>query len=72
MDEYDESMAVLAAAEACTTISSGSSNIVYVRVGPISGQACPTCGRRVPMTGAERTRRWRAKNKPVPWIEEAQ
>ena len=27
----------------------------------ISGKACPACGRKVPMTGAERQRKWRAR-----------
>ena len=29
--------------------------------GLVPGQPCPTCGRKVPMTGAERQRRWRAR-----------
>lgn len=32
-------------------------------VWPISGQPCPTCGRRVPMTGAERQRKYRERQK---------
>ena len=27
----------------------------------VSGEPCPTCGRRVPMTGAERQRKWRER-----------
>ena len=33
----------------------------YVQVGPVPGEPCPTCGRKVPMTGAERQRKWRAR-----------
>ena len=31
----------------------------------ISGKACPACGRKVPMTGAERQRKWRARRREL-------
>ena len=33
-------------------------------IGPASepGDSCPTCGRRVPMTGKQRQKRWRERN----------
>ncbi len=62
MDEYDESKAIIAAFE--TANSRDSIHLVshaahHVQLRP--GQPCPTCGRKVPMTGAERQRRWRAR-----------
>ena len=29
---------------------------------PRPGQPCPTCGRPMPMTGAQRQKRWRERN----------
>ena len=29
---------------------------------PLPGHSCPTCGRPMPMTGAQRQKRWRERN----------
>lgn len=32
-----------------------------VNPSPIGGEPCPACGRKVPLSGAERQRRWRER-----------
>ena len=36
-------------------------SVQYVSVGPMPGEPCPTCGRKVPMTAVQRKKRQRTK-----------
>ena len=46
-----------------TTTAKDGDGILYVSVGPIPGQPCPTCGRKVPMPGAQRQNAYRARKR---------
>ncbi len=42
----------------------------YMRVLPTPGEPCPTCGRKVPLSGAERQRRYRERRAEALLAEE--
>ena len=48
-----------------TTTAKEVGSFLYVSVSPIPGEPCPTCGRKVPMTNAQRQKAYRERTKGV-------
>ena len=46
-----------------TTATDANVEMFYVSVDPEPGQPCPTCGRKVPMTGAQRQKAYRERQR---------
>ncbi len=45
------------------TMNAASTTVRYVQVEVPGGTLCPACGRKVPMSGAERQRRYRERRR---------
>jgi len=46
-----------------TTSTSDGDEAQYVSVGPVPGQPCPTCGRKVPIPQAQRQKAYRERKR---------